>query len=429
MPMPSIAEVKVRMGELLVKEFGEDFVDMEQQNIDVKNLELEKLENKKKALEAELAALKAAKEKVEEVQSTTPVVSPTLVEEPRPVEQVQPTPVVEEPVKEVEAKPVAEEIQSLEKDIESAQATLEVAKKEAAEKEILRIGKEKLIQFFKDLNNSFSSTQILDTIIYISENEKELTDIPTIDTIKLKELDMVKDKDNTIKIITNSIDKVSKTLPLYSLVKLPIDFKGMITRIETAQTLEQFLNIMVAIKETVIEAVSPDDIELAIAKYSWTDEEVTVMGETKESLAKKVQEIESKLANEKTAIELETPILVEEGISRLMFAYPGALRAEHNHLSPTNTVFTAQNNSGQQLTVVPLLDDNKQLTRVKIALSPIELFQDGTVVPFTFASQHHEQEFTFNAKVMAAITAFITNNGGFRTNTNDTSIELEDVKK
>ena len=423
-------DFKVKSGEYMLETFGEKFVDANQHNINVKELKIKELEEKKKVLEAELESFKAAKEQIEEIQPA-PVEVPINVEEPKPVEQVQPTPVVEEPAKEVEVKPVdkTEEIQSLEKNIESAQATLEVAKKEAAEKEILRVGKEKLIQFFKDLNNSFSSTQILDTIIYISENEKELTDIPTIDTIKLKELDMVKDKDNTIKIITNSIDKVSKTLPLYSLVKLPIDFKGMITRIETAQTLEQFLNIMVAIKETIIEAVSPDDIELAIAKYNWTDEEVAVMGETKESLAKKVQEIESKLANEKTAIELEAPILVEEGISRLMFAYPGALRAEHNHLSPTNNVFTAQNSSGQQLTIVPLLDDNKQLTRVKIALSPIELFQDGTVVPFTFASQHHEQDFVFNAKVMAAITSFITNNGGFRTNTNDTSIELEDVKK
>ena len=191
--------------------------------------------------------------------------------------------------------------------------------------------------------------------------------------------------------------------------------------VKTIEDVEATITNLGAMFES-LDIFNDDKISIAVAQHEWTKEELELLGTTQEELQKKGKELQD-------AIELETPILVEEGISRLMFAYPGALRAEHNHLSPTNTVFTAQNSSGQQLTIIPLLDDNKQLTRVKIALSPIELFQDGTVVPFTFASQHHEQEFTFNAKVMAAITAFITNNGGFRTNTNDTSIELEDVKK
>ena len=425
MPMPSIAEVKVRMGELLVKEFGEDFVDMEQQNIDVKNLELEKLENKKKALEAELAALKAAKEKVEDIQPATPVVAPTLVEEPKPVQQVQPTPVVEESVKEVEAKPVAEEIQSLEKEIEDAQATLKTAKEEAAKKELVDLAKSKIINLLKQTQESFSNRQILEAITACAAIPEKVEALEKSLTVNMQ--DMLADpkyKDEIIQVINKFYDIIVEAVPVFGLIKFPLDINGLIARLETVKTIEDARAVIDNFRQMFdsLDIFNQDKIALAVAQHEWTKEELELLGTTKEDLQKEAKELQA-------AIELETPILVEEGISRLMFAYPGALRAEHNHLSPTNTVFTAQNSSGQQLTIVPLLDDNKQLTRVKIALSPIELFKDGTVVPFTFASQHHEQEFTFNAKVMAAITAFITNNGGFRTNTNDTSIELEDVKK
>lgn len=426
MPMPSIAEVKVRMGELLVKEFGEDFVDMEQQNIDVKNLELEKLENKKKALEAELAALKAAKEKVEEVQPTAPVVlSPTLVEEPKPVEQVQPITVVEEPVKEVEAKPVAEEIQSLEKDIETAQATLKTAKEEAAKKELVDLAKSKIINLLKQTQESFSNRQILEAITACAAIPEKVEALEKSLTVNMQ--DMLADpkyKDEIIQVINKFYDIIVEAVPVFGLIKFPLDINGLIARLETVKTIEDTRAVIDTFGQMFdsLDIFNQDKIALAVAQHEWTKEELELLGTTQEDLQKEAKELQA-------AIDVEVPTNVEEGIAALMITYPNIIKPVHNHLSPTNTVYTIQNSGTQMLTIIPLLDDNKQLTRVKIALSPIELFKDGTVIPFTFTSQHHEQEFVFNAKVMSAISAFITNNGGFRTNTNDTSIELEDVKK
>ena len=289
MPMPSIAEMKVRMGELLVKEFGEDFVDMEQQNIHIKNLELEKLKNKKKALETELVTLRADKEKVEEVQPT-PVVAPTLVEEPKPVQQVQPTPVVEESVKEIEVKPVAEEIQSLEKDIETAQATLKTAKEEAAKKELVDLAKSKIINLLKQTKESFSNRQILEAITACAAIPEKVEALEKSLTVNMQ--DMLADpkyKDEIIQVINKFYDIFVEAVPVFGLIKFPLDINGLISRLEMVKTIEDVeatINNLGVMFEN-LDIFNDDKLSIAIANHEWTKEELELLGPTQEELQKK----------------------------------------------------------------------------------------------------------------------------------------------
>ena len=428
--MISIKEAAAINANVARKMLGDDVINMKEYNKVILERDLDKAEFEAAKLREEIAAIKNCidTEEVEE-QEVIPVEESVKETEVLPVEEsVKETEVL--PVEELveEEKDTLEEstekLKKLEKEIETSKKELQLAKEEAIKQEVLDLTKDKMLALLKQVQQGFSNSDILDAIEACRKIAENPDEIANLNLMGDKEIDILKDKDEVIKTINDAYELALVYLPIFGLVKFPLDIQGMINRVESIKTGEQ-LNAVIDILVNMIKGLdllNDTKIALAITQHEWAKEELELLGIAQEDLQKEAKELQ-------TAIDVEVPTNVEEGIAALMIAYPNIIKPVHNHLSPTNTVYTIQNSGTQMLTIVPLLDDNKQLTRVKIALSPIELFKDGAVIPFTFTSEHHEQEFIFNAKVMSAISAFITNNGGFRTNTNDTSIELEDVKK
>ena len=416
--MISIKEAAAINANVARKMLGDDVINMKDYNKVILERDLDKAEFEAAKLREEIAAIKNCidAEEVEE-QEVIPVEESVKETEVLPAE----------PVKEEEKDTLeesTEKLKKLEKEIETSKKELQIAKEEAIKQEVLDLTKDKILTLLKQVQQGFSNSDILDAIEACRKIAENPDEIANLNLMGDKEIDIIKDKDEIIKTINDSYELALVYLPIFGLVKFPLDIQGMINRVESIKTGEQ-LNAVIDILTNMIKGLdllNDNKISLAITQHEWTKEELELLGIAQEDLQKEAKELQ-------TAIDVEVPTNVEEGIAALMIAYPNIIKPVHNHLSPTNTIYTIQNSGTQMLTIVPMLDENKNLTRVKIALSPIELFKDGTVIPFTFASEHHEQEFTFNAKVMSAISAFITNNGGFRTNTNDTSIELEDVKK
>ena len=416
--MISIKEAAAINANVARKMLGDDVINMKDYNKVILERDLDKAEFEAAKLREEIAAIKNCidTEEVEE-QEIVSVEESVKETEVLPVEEL-----VEEEKDTLEES--TEKLKKLEKEIETSKKELQLAKEEAIKQEVLDLTKDKMLALLKQVQQGFSNSDILDAIEACRKIAENPDEIANLNLMGDKEIDILKDKDEVIKTINDAYELALVYLPIFGLVKFPLDIQGMINRIESIKTGEQLSAVIDILANMIkgLDLLNDTKITLAITQHEWAKEELELLGIAQEDLQKEAKELQ-------TAIDVEVPTNVEEGIAALMIAYPGAIKPVHNHLSPTNTVYTVQMNGTQMLTVVPMLDENKLLTRVKIALSPIEMYPDGTVVPFTFASQHHEQEFTFNAKVMAAITAFITNNGGFRTNTNDTSIELEDVKK